>query len=179
MESYPILRIVSPADVQAMQFDPVDPTARTQAAEILKDVRERAWDGLVHQAVRLSDIESLESKLIYDRADLESAYNSLPENEKGVLIRTAARIKIFAESQRASLTDTTILIPGGEAGHFVEPVAVAGCYAPGGRYPLPSSVLMTAITARAAGVKTVWVSSPRPALATLAAAHVAGADGKY
>jgi histidinol dehydrogenase len=52
----------------------------------------------------------------------------------------------------------------------------AGCYAPGGRYPLPSSVIMTAVTARVAGVKTVVVSSPRPASATLAAAYLAGAD---
>ncbi|MEQ1565819.1 MAG: histidinol dehydrogenase, partial [Myxococcota bacterium] len=51
----------------------------------------------------------------------------------------------------------------------------AGCYAPGGRYPLPSSVLMTAIAAGVAGVAEVWVASPRPAPATLAAAWVAGA----
>ncbi|HUT78662.1 MAG TPA: histidinol dehydrogenase, partial [Polyangia bacterium] len=57
------------------------------------------------------------------------------------------------------------------------PVERAGCYAPGGRFPLPSSVLMTAVTARAAGVREVWVASPRPAPATLAAAAVAGVDG--
>ncbi len=45
------------------------------------------------------------------------------------------------------------------------------------QYPLPSSVLMTAVTARVAGVKTVWVASPRPAAATVGAAFVAGADG--
>jgi histidinol dehydrogenase len=52
----------------------------------------------------------------------------------------------------------------------------AGCYAPGGRYPLPSSVIMTAVTARAAGCKVVILASPRPAPITLAAAHIAGAD---
>ncbi|GMF30689.1 unnamed protein product [Phytophthora fragariaefolia] len=58
----------------------------------------------------------------------------------------------------------------------VSPMHAAGCYAPGGRYPLPSSVLMTAVTARVAGVQTVVVASPRPAPATLAAAYLAGAD---
>ena len=58
----------------------------------------------------------------------------------------------------------------------VAPVDRAGCYAPGGRFPLPSSVLMTAVTARAAGVRDVWVASPRPDDVTLAAAAVAGAD---
>jgi len=53
----------------------------------------------------------------------------------------------------------------------------AGCYAPGGRYPLPSSVLMTAVTARVAGVPEVWVASPKPQALSLAAAAIAGADG--
>lgn len=70
----------------------------------------------------------------------------------------------------------TAPIPGGEAGQSVSPCEVAGCYAPGGRYPLPSSVIMTAATARAAGVQTVVVASPRPQPVTLAAAHVSGAD---
>lgn len=52
----------------------------------------------------------------------------------------------------------------------------AGCYAPGGRFPLPSSVLMTAVTARVAGVSDVWVASPKPTQVTLAAASVAKAD---
>ena len=52
----------------------------------------------------------------------------------------------------------------------------AGCYAPGGRYPLPSSVIMTVVTARAAGCPYVILASPRPAPITLAAAHVAKAD---
>jgi len=54
--------------------------------------------------------------------------------------------------------------------------SAAGCYAPGGRYPLPSSVIMTVATARAAGCKKVVLASPKPAPITLAAAHVAGVD---
>ena len=55
-------------------------------------------------------------------------------------------------------------------------ITAAGCYAPGGRYPLPSSVIMTVVTARAAGCPYVVLASPKPAPITLAAAHVAGAD---
>ena len=54
-------------------------------------------------------------------------------NTQGVLVRTAARIRTFAEAQRRSLVDMTIPIPGGTAGHSVAPVNTAGCYAPGGR----------------------------------------------
>lgn len=59
---------------------------------------------------------------------------------------------------------------------FLSNSTAAGCYAPGGRYPLPSSVLMTVVTARAAGCPYVVLASPRPAPITLAAAHVAEAD---
>lgn len=52
----------------------------------------------------------------------------------------------------------------------------AGCYAPGGRYPLPSSVIMTAVTARAAGCDTVVLASPHPVQITLAAAHICDVD---
>jgi phosphoribosyl-ATP pyrophosphohydrolase/phosphoribosyl-AMP cyclohydrolase/histidinol dehydrogenase len=57
------------------------------------------------------------------------------------------------------------------------PLERAGCYAPVGRYPLPSSVLMTVVPARVAGVERVWAASPSPDPLTLAAAAVAGADG--
>jgi len=53
----------------------------------------------------------------------------------------------------------------------------AGCYVPGGRYPLPSSLLMTVIPARVAGVRSVWVATPRPDPIIMATAWVAGADG--
>jgi phosphoribosyl-ATP pyrophosphohydrolase/phosphoribosyl-AMP cyclohydrolase/histidinol dehydrogenase len=126
--------------------------------------------------VKLGDIQAGDP-FTRSRAELEAAFKSLPLDEQALLERTAARIKAFAEAQRAALTEVEVDIPGGRAGHTVAPVDAAGCYAPGGRYPLPSSVLMTAVTARAAGVKCVWVASPRPSAVTLGAAYVAGADG--
>jgi histidinol dehydrogenase len=171
------LRIVKPSDVQSLQLDPVNPKAREQAAAIIAEVREKGSAGLVEVAHRLRDIESPTAKIYYTREDLKQAYDSLDVSIQQVLSNTATRISSFAAAQRQSITDVTTTIPGGRAGHTIAPVDCAGCYAPGGRYPLPSSVLMTAITARVAGVRTVYVASPRPALATLAAAHVAEADG--
>jgi phosphoribosyl-ATP pyrophosphohydrolase/phosphoribosyl-AMP cyclohydrolase/histidinol dehydrogenase len=108
---------------------------------------------------------------------LREALDALEPSQRALLERTASRIRDFATAQRACLRDLSVPIPGGFAGHECLPVAAAGCYAPGGRFPLPSSVLMTAVTARAAGVSKVWVASPRPTRATLAAAAIAGADG--
>ncbi|MBL8783435.1 MAG: histidinol dehydrogenase [Deltaproteobacteria bacterium] len=154
----------------------VDDATIAAARLIVDDVRARGEEALRAHAERLGDVVA-GAPLVIDRAGLEAAWQALPEADRELLARTTARIRTFAEAQRASLRDAVIHVPGGQAGHTVCPLAKAGCYAPGGRFPLPSSVLMTVVTARAAGVEEVWVASPRPAPITLAAAHVAGADG--
>src|SRR5882724_11600377 len=101
----------------------------------------------------------------------------LPAGDRARLERVAERIRGFAEAQYRALCPVAVSVPGGVAEHQIAPVERAGCYAPGGRYPLPSSVLMTAVTARVAGVRDIWVASPKPQGLTLAAAAIAGADG--
>ena len=168
-------RLVTPAEVKHQNLDPVDAATRAQAAEIVGSVRAGGEPALRAVAERLGDLQP-GAPYIVTRAELGAAFAALPEGQRALLERVGARIRAFAEAQRATLTDLRLGIAGGSAGHTVAPCATAGCYAPGGRYPLPSSVLMTAITARVAGVATVWVASPRPAPITLAAAWVAGAD---
>ena len=154
---------------------PADLLAR--AAEIVTDVRTSGDAALRRHAEQLDGLTP-EAPLIVPRSQLDAALDALPAAQRPVLERTAARIRRFAEAQRDCLAALTLeLDHGGSAGHVLRPVRAAGCYAPGGRYPLPSSVLMTAVTARAAGVEQVWVASPRPTLVTLAAAAIAGADG--
>jgi len=115
--------------------------------------------------------------LVYRReVELKAAWESISQEERNCLARTAQRIRHFARSQRSSASEISVPIPGGEAGHTLAPVENAGCYAPGGRYPLPSTVLMTAVTARVAGCARVCVASPRPTAVTLAAAYIAEAD---
>jgi phosphoribosyl-ATP pyrophosphohydrolase/phosphoribosyl-AMP cyclohydrolase/histidinol dehydrogenase len=113
---------------------------------------------------------------VIERRSLETALRGLDAADRERLERVAGRIRAFAEAQRGALRDVLVPVPGGFAGHRVIPVMRAGCYAPGGRYPLPSTVLMTAITARVAGVAEVIVASPKPPPLVLAAAAVAGAD---
>ena len=69
--------------------------------------------------------------------------------------------------------------PGVFVGQLVRPLESVGCYVPGGRYPLPSTLLMTVIPAQVAGVKQIRVVSPRPAQATLAAAAYLGVREFY
>jgi histidinol dehydrogenase len=66
------------------------------------------------------------------------------------------------------------VVPGVTIEQRVEPLARVGCYVPGGRFPLPSSLLMTAVPAHVAGVREIIVVCPRPEPAVMAAALEAG-----
>jgi histidinol dehydrogenase len=89
-------------------------------------------------------------------------------------IRDAARnIARVAFQQIPRHLDLTVL-PGVSIEQRVEPLARVGCYVPGGRFPLPSSLLMTAVPARVAGVREIIVVCPKPDAAVMAAALEAG-----
>jgi histidinol dehydrogenase len=170
-----ILRRLTPDALSTAPRDPVDPDALVAAAALIADVRAEGEPALLRHAARLGDWQPGQP-WIYEAADLAAARDRLPPADRALLERTAERIRAFASAQRATLSALDVPVDGGRAGHTVAPVARAGCYAPGGRFPLPSSVLMTAVTARVAGVPEVVVASPRPAPVTLAAAAIAGAD---
>jgi phosphoribosyl-ATP pyrophosphohydrolase/phosphoribosyl-AMP cyclohydrolase/histidinol dehydrogenase len=175
--SEPLLKTITPKEVALHTGDPVDRKTLEIAREIVEDVRARKEPALREHAVRLNDLEDANAPIICARDELKESLGLIKPDERAVLKRVAERIARFAKRQRASIESFEMEIPGGLAGQVVAPVERAGCYAPGGRFPLPSSVLMTAVTARAAGVEEVWVASPRPSPITLAAAAVANADG--
>jgi histidinol dehydrogenase len=168
------LRLVS--EVPRTVRHAVDRDALLTASEIIQDVHASGELAIRRYAVALGDLSS-GTPIVLGREDLEQALKGIATDERQVLERVAGRIRYFAEAQKESLIDIDVTVTGGRAGHRWVPVSSVGAYAPGGRHPLPSSVLMTVIPARVAGVETVWVSSPRPTEVTLAAAAVAGADG--
>ena len=94
---------------------------------------------------------------------------SAPASAAGAALRSAQE----ASEQDAAQTRAQV----GRHGHDFVPVARAGCYVPGGAFPLPSSALMTIVPAKVAGVAEVWAAGPKPSRETLAAAWLAGADG--
>jgi len=101
-------------------------------------------------------------------------YASLVDPDVRQAIRTAAgNIARVAARQIPKHWDLSVL-PGVTIEQRVEPLARVGCYVPGGRFPLPSSLLMTAVPARVAGVREVIVMCPRPEPAVMAAALEAG-----
>ena len=170
------LRRLEAEQLRRTPREPVPAEILDQAQEIVTAVRSGGETVLRRYAAQFDGLAE-GAPLVIGRDDLRKAFESLPEGERAVLERTARRIREFARAQRACLSDLEQSAHGARMGHRVLPVPTAGCYAPGGRFPLPSTVLMTACTARVAGVATVLVASPNPQPVTLAAAHVADVDG--
>lgn len=146
-------------------------------ARLVYDVRCRGDDALREWTARI-DGHSL-GDLEVPRTAWEEAYGALSADLLDALRSAADRIRAFHSHQQISSWTTTDL--GGILGQRVTPLARAGIYVPGGTAPLPSSLLMTAIPARVAGVEEVVVCTPpgskgqAPGI-ILAAAHVAGVD---
>ncbi len=171
----PVLLRKTPAEIDRQARPPVDEPTRREASKIVEAVRSGGEAAVRNCAVRFGERQA-EQPLVLGRPEMHAALKALNAEDRSALERTAARIRTFAQAQRSVIAPVTIAIPGGAAGHTVEPVESAGCYSPGGRYPLPSTVLMTAITARVAGCARVVVASPGAHPVMLAAAAIAGAD---
>lgn len=115
--------------------------------EIITRVREGGEKALVELALEL---DRSDGRLWYGPDDFAAALLTIKEDQRIALRRAADRVRAFAKAQLASLQTLDVPVPGGRAGHQLLPVERAGCYVPGGRYPLPSTVLMTAGVARVA-----------------------------
>lgn len=155
--------------------DSIDEATCETAKRIVEDVRKHG-EASVRQYAEQFDALSAETPLVIPAAELVNSLDRVDDKTVGLFRRTRNRIEMFAAAQRATIADLDIPIAGGRAGHRWFPLQSAGCYSPGGRYPLPSSVLMTAVTARVAGVEQVIVATPKPNDMMLAAAAIAGAD---
>jgi histidinol dehydrogenase len=175
-----ILHRITPDQVKLEIKDPVDSQALEDAKVLFKELlnKDKQVDAgkLLEVAKRLGDLPQDATSFVASRESQKAAYDNLSETERSALVNIYNRVKSFALRQRQSVQDMTMDIPGGKSGHTVRPCRAAGCYAPGGRYPLPSSVIMTAVTARAAGCEQVVLASPRPAAITLAAGYICNVD---
>lgn len=170
-----LLRIVAPADLPRRRRTHFDAILWGEASAIVRAVQV-GGDQVLRDYARRFDGLTDDQSIVCNRAQCDTALSRIPTETRECLVRVAARIRRFAEAQREKLTPLSIDVPGGHAGHDWLPVERAGCYAPGGRYPLVSSVLMTVIPARTAGVKHVTLATPNPTDPMLAAAAIAGAD---
>lgn len=159
-----------------------DPEVTRTVAAIIADVRERGDDAVREYSQRLDgwDPESF----LLDQESIEAIVDSVPMQVRQDIQAAQRNVRDFATHQRNSLLDFEVeAAPGVFLGQRNIPVAAAGAYVPGGRYPLVASAHMTIITAKVAGVQEVTACTPpiqgQVPAASVAAMAFAGADQIY
>lgn len=160
-------------------------TAEAAVTRILKDVRTRGDSALQDWTQRLDSLDLKPAPV--STALIQSALDSISPVQRDALEKAAARVEAFHKKQPLTSWFTNEL--GGTVGQIIRPIQRVGLYVPGGTAPLPSTVLMSAIPARVAGVKEIIVvTPPNKAFANsetpidpiiLAACAVAGVDEVY
>jgi histidinol dehydrogenase len=157
---------VSAGDVDAGRFRDAmvrraavaDPNVREGVQRILADVRARGGPA-VRDANRAFGGGSAGGQLVIEPAAMRAARDALPANRRRALEQAIDHVRRFAETQRPSSTRTTIA-PGIDLERRWVPLRRVGAYVPGGSAPYPSSLVMTVVPARVAGVEQVVVASP-------------------
>lgn len=157
----------------ANDLSEVEPAVR----RIVSHVRRNGDPALRRYAERWDALGSREP-LRVPETDLHAAWQRTPPELQDAIAQAAGNIRTYCEWQKPEEWRREIQ-PGVSVGQFVRPLEAVGCYVPGGRYPLPSTLLMTVIPAQVARVPQIRVVSPRPAQATLAAAAFLGVREFY
>ncbi len=171
------MRILTLTDAVAAKFlarrSSHDAAAERIAARILADVRKNGDAALFRWALRLDGFRLTRKSLWISRAEMRAASCNVPRDLLRAIEHAARNIRRVADEQRPRSWTITIE-PGVRVGQRVTPLGTIGCYIPGGRFSLFSTLLMTAIPAQVAGVKRIVVACPKPSPALLAAAEVLG-----
>ena len=148
--------------------------------KIVQDVKSRGDASLIDSCKEYKEQVS-QQDLEVRPEEIEEAYNLLDPNVVDALKEAAKNITAFHQAQMERDMWALEVRPGVMVGRILRPIERVGCYVPGGRASYPSTVLMTVIPARVAGVGLVVVTTPamegmRVNPATLVAAHISGCD---
>ena len=151
-------------------------------AAILTDVRARGDEAVIEYTERFDRFSVAERGLTITADEVAEAVKRCPPEVNDALLLAHERIRAFHDKQRPDAIQYTDEA-GVELGQRWTPVDAAGLYVPGGTAAYPSSVLMNAVPAKAAGVERLCMVVPTPDGITndqvLAAATIAGVDEIY
>ena len=162
-------------------------------AETNRQVRDTV-EGILADIEARGDVAVRELSIRFDKwdrdsyrltdAEIDACIATLSSQDIRDIEFAQAQVRKFAQIQRDSMQDVEVeTLPGVVLGHKNLPLNAAGCYVPGGKYPLLASAHMSVITAKVAGVPRVVTCAPpfggKPAPAIVAAQAMAGADEIY
>jgi histidinol dehydrogenase len=150
----------------------IEPVVR----RIIDDVRTSGDRALLKYAGEFDGLGP-EQNLRVSESELKDAWKKAPAKLRSALRTAAENIRQFCEWQKPK--EWRRSKNGISLGQLVKPLDSVGCYVPGGRFPLVSTLLMTVIPAQVAGVRKIRVVSPRPSTEVLAAAAMLGVREFY
>lgn len=158
---------------------PDDRDIEDRVRQIIDTVRSGGDDALLTLTERFDEVRP--GRLVLGPDDFRAAFDAMAPDLRRAVERAARNLERVAQATRDDRLHAIEVEPGLTVEEFEIPLHRVGAYVPGGKASYPSSVLMAAVPARAAGVREVIVASPpgrdgRPPAAVLAACHVAGVD---
>ena len=163
---------VTKLERRGSRLDDVEPVVR----RIVSDVRKNGDRALLKYARQFDGLQTGQS-LRVSSSELRAAWKNVSPDLKRALKVAELRIRKFCEWQQPKAWMRSH--DGISLGQVVRPLDSVGCYVPGGRFPLVSTLLMTVIPAQVAGVKNIRVVSPRPSNEVLVAAQMLGVTEFY
>jgi histidinol dehydrogenase len=171
------MRIVSLTESTARRYlerrRAVDPSAERAAARIVADVRRRGDVALFAWTKRLDGVQLTPRMLWISRKEMAAARKNVSRDLLNAIEHAARNIRRVAE-RSVPRPWSFVVEPGVRVGQRFAPLDTIGCYIPGGRHSLVSTLLMTAVPAQVAGVSRIIAVCPRPNAALLAAADFLG-----
>jgi histidinol dehydrogenase len=140
---------------------------------ILEDVRRRGDKALLEYARKFDNLDR--KTVAVPREELETAAAALAPSFRAAAKTAARNIRAYAKLQLPEARKA-VIAPGLRVGQIVRPLDTVAAYIPAGRYPLPSTLMMTVIPAQVAGVPNICVTTPRPVPEILGTASVLGVE---
>jgi histidinol dehydrogenase len=165
-------KYVQSLERRGSRLDEVGPTVK----KFVEDVR-RGGDRALLKYARQFDGLAAKQRLRVSEGEMKQAWKNASPNLRSALRAAAKNIRRFCEWQKPKAW--TRSVDGASLGQVVRPLDSVGCYVPGGRFPLVSTLMMTVIPAQVAGVTNIRVVSPRPSTEVLAAAAMLGVREFY
>ena len=154
------------------RYDEIEPAVR----KIVDDVRRYGDAALLKYARQFDGLDPAQPVRVCE-SEMKEAWERTPAQLQTALQKAAKNIRQFCEWQKPKAWRKSHA--GTSLGQLVRPLDSVGCYVPGGRFPLVSTLLMTVIPAQVAGVKDIRVVSPRPSSEVMAAAAMLGVREFY
>ncbi len=165
------MKIVKANEVSRRSIDLLEATK--VVIPIIQEVRDQG-DAALRKYAQQFDRQQLE-QIVVSKARIEEAKRNIDSKLLQALNTAKTNIAAYHKAQLPKDWMMSIA-PGITAGQLIRPISKVGCYVPGGRYPLVSTILMTTIVARIAGVEQVIVCTPRAVPEILVACDLAGVD---